>query len=112
LFQVRSIVPNKPRPYWEGTNQTEGMSCDNDRNEVADRRAFAITSWGERARPRLRRAQTGGQLAPLDYGAPKSLGPPRHLHHNDDEIFVVLEGTIALCTRSCVIHHGEFIMEI
>jgi mannose-6-phosphate isomerase-like protein (cupin superfamily) len=59
---------------------------------------FAITSWGERARPRLRRAQTGGQLALLDYGAPKSFGPPRHLHYNDDEIFVVLQGTIALWT--------------
>jgi quercetin dioxygenase-like cupin family protein len=59
---------------------------------------FAITSWGERARPRLRRAQTGGQLALLDYGAPKSFGPPRHLHRNDDEIFVVLQGTIALWT--------------
>jgi mannose-6-phosphate isomerase-like protein (cupin superfamily) len=59
---------------------------------------FAITSWGERARPRLRRAQTGGQLALLDYGAPKSFGPPRHLHYNDDEIFEVLEGTLALWT--------------
>jgi mannose-6-phosphate isomerase-like protein (cupin superfamily) len=59
---------------------------------------FAITSWGERARPRLRRAQTGGQLALLDYGAPKSFGPPRHLHYNDDEIFVVLQGTIAIWT--------------
>jgi quercetin dioxygenase-like cupin family protein len=59
---------------------------------------FAITSWGERARPRLGRAQTGGQLAILDYGAPKSFGPPRHLHRNDDEIFVILQGTIALWT--------------
>jgi hypothetical protein len=52
---------------------------------------FAITSWGERSRLRLRRAQTGGQLALLDYGAPKSVRPPRHLHFNDDEIFVVLQ---------------------
>ena len=59
---------------------------------------FAITSWGERARPRLVRAQTGGQLSILDYGAPKSFGPARHLHRNDDEIFVILQGTIALWT--------------
>jgi mannose-6-phosphate isomerase-like protein (cupin superfamily) len=59
---------------------------------------FVITSWGERARPRLRRAQTDGKLALLDYGAPKSFGPPRHIHYNDDEIFEVLQGTIALWT--------------
>jgi mannose-6-phosphate isomerase-like protein (cupin superfamily) len=71
------------------------------RSLIVERRSdtgFAITSWGERARPRLVRAQTGGQLSILDYGAPKSFGPPRHLHRNDDEIFVILQGTIALWT--------------
>jgi mannose-6-phosphate isomerase-like protein (cupin superfamily) len=73
---------------------------------------FAITTWGERARPRLVRAQTSGQLAILDYGAPKSFGPPRHLHRNDDEIFVILQGTVALWTPSAcrTAGPGDFVL--
>ena len=59
---------------------------------------FAITSWGEQARPRLRAAETEGRLAVLFYRAPAGFGPPRHLHRQDDEIFLIEQGAIALWT--------------
>jgi mannose-6-phosphate isomerase-like protein (cupin superfamily) len=59
---------------------------------------FATTSWGEQARPRVRAAQTEGRLSMLTYGAPAGFGPPRHLHRQDDEIFLIELGTIVLWT--------------
>ena len=59
---------------------------------------FATTSWGEQARPRLRAAETEGRLAVLFYRAPAGFGPPRHLHRQDDEIFLIEQGAIALWT--------------
>src|SRR5260370_1109986 len=59
---------------------------------------FATTSWGEQARPRLRAAETEGRLPVLFYRAPAGFGPPRHLHRQDDEIFLIEQGAIALWT--------------
>jgi mannose-6-phosphate isomerase-like protein (cupin superfamily) len=59
---------------------------------------FATTSWGEQARPRLRVAETEGRLAMLFYRAPAGFGPPRHLHRQDDEIFLIEQGAIVLWT--------------
>src|SRR2546430_14898857 len=59
---------------------------------------FVTTSWGEQARPRLRAAATEGRLAGLVYGAPAGVGPPRHLHRQDDEILLIEQGAIALWT--------------
>ena len=64
----------------------------------------ALTSWGEMARTRLSTAQTGQRLAILDYRAPAGFGPPRHVHHEDDEIFIIVQGAIALWTpESCAV---------
>jgi hypothetical protein len=57
---------------------------------------FATTSWGEQARPRLRAVETEGRLAVLFYRAPAGFGPPRYLHRQDDEIFLIEQGAIAL----------------
>src|SRR2546429_7764413 len=57
---------------------------------------FATTSWGEQARPRLRAAETEGRLAVLFYRAPAGFGPPRPLHRQGDEIFLIEQGAIPL----------------
>jgi mannose-6-phosphate isomerase-like protein (cupin superfamily) len=59
---------------------------------------FATTSWGEQARARIRSVETEGRLSVLVYRAPAGFGPPRHLHRQDDEIFLIEQGTIALWT--------------
>lgn len=59
---------------------------------------FAITSWGEEARIRLRSNDTEGRISVLAYGAPAGFGPPRHLHRKDDEILLIEQGKIAVWT--------------
>jgi hypothetical protein len=50
----------------------------------------------------LSASATGGALALLDYHAPAGFGPPRHLHRNDDEIFLILSRHLVLWTpRHC-----------
>lgn len=73
---------------------------------------FAVTSWGERARPRLRRADTEGRLAVLEYGALAGFGPPRHMHREDDEMFLIEQGTIAVWTphASWIAGPGDLVM--
>ncbi len=41
-------------------------------------------------------AQTGGAFTLLEWSAPLGFGPPRHVHHREDEGFYVLEGEMAL----------------
>ncbi|CUJ19577.1 cupin domain-containing protein [Cognatishimia activa] len=36
---------------------------------------------------------TGGAMSIVDSTSPVGSGPPRHIHHNEDEAFVVLTGT-------------------
>lgn len=36
---------------------------------------------------------TGGAMSIVDSTSPIGSGPPRHIHHNEDETFVILTGT-------------------
>jgi mannose-6-phosphate isomerase-like protein (cupin superfamily) len=56
------------------------------------------TSWGEESRVRVGSADSGGQLTILDYRAPAGFGPPRHLHHREDEVFELIEGQAVVWT--------------
>lgn len=57
-----------------------------------------VTSWGEASRTRIASQATGGRVAVLDYRAPPGFGPPRHLHRQDDELFLVGSGTLVVWT--------------
>ena len=61
---------------------------------------FATTSWGETCRSRITAADTLGRLAVMDYRAPAGFSPPRHIHRNDDELFLILSGHIVLWTEA------------
>lgn len=39
-------------------------------------------------------AETGGLFAQIETDDPRGSGPPRHLHHNEDEAFYILEGEV------------------
>jgi quercetin dioxygenase-like cupin family protein len=41
-------------------------------------------------------AQTGGSLAQIETDDPRGTATPRHIHHNEDETFYVLEGEVSL----------------
>ncbi len=41
-------------------------------------------------------AHTGGALTVIEWSAPVGFGPPRHVHHTEDEMFYVLEGEMVL----------------
>ena len=44
--------------------------------------------------------QTGNQLSVLFGVTPPGGGPPLHVHHREDEIFLVVEGRISYCVNS------------
>jgi mannose-6-phosphate isomerase-like protein (cupin superfamily) len=70
------------------------------------------TSWGEESRIRIGPADSGGQLTILDYRAPASFGPPRHLHHREDEVLELIEGQAVVWTPnlSLVLAPGDLIL--
>jgi mannose-6-phosphate isomerase-like protein (cupin superfamily) len=76
------------------------LTMDNVKDLFIDssRDAHCVTSWGEQSRVRVSGFATNHAFAVLDYAAPRNFGPPRHCHRNDDEIFIVQEGTLALWT--------------
>jgi mannose-6-phosphate isomerase-like protein (cupin superfamily) len=70
------------------------------------------TSWGEESRIRVGPADSEGQLTILDYRAPASFGPPRHLHHREDEVFELIEGQAVVWTPnlSFVLAPGDLVL--
>jgi quercetin dioxygenase-like cupin family protein len=40
--------------------------------------------------------QTGGAFTLLEWAAPRGFGPPRHIHHQEDEAFYLLDGEMAV----------------
>ena len=48
---------------------------------------------GTQYRTILGTAASGGAMSIVDSVTPPGMGPPRHVHHGEDEAFVVLSGT-------------------
>ncbi len=55
---------------------------------------------GTRMTVKADRAQTGGAFTLLEFAAPRGFGPPRHVHHDEDEAFFVLEGSMRVACGS------------
>lgn len=55
--------------------------------------------------------QTAGAFTFLEWAAPPGFGPPRHVHHNEDEAFYLLAGEIAVeCgDRAWTVGPGGFV---
>jgi mannose-6-phosphate isomerase-like protein (cupin superfamily) len=70
------------------------------------------TSWGEESHVRVGSADSAGQLTILDYRAPAGFGPPRHLHHREDEVLELIEGQAVLWTPdlSFVLAPGDLVL--
>ncbi|WP_422370360.1 cupin domain-containing protein [Hoeflea sp.] len=67
--------------------------------------ADAVEWLGVHYRTILKAADTGGAISVVDSVSPAGSGPPRHIHHDADETFIVLSGDAtfwlegAECTR-------------
>jgi mannose-6-phosphate isomerase-like protein (cupin superfamily) len=91
-------------------------NVDSSRPVLIDRAAasgiVSRTSWGEESHVRIGPADSGGQLTILDYHAPACFGPPRHLHHRDDEIIALIEGHAVVWTPnlSFVLAPGDLVL--
>jgi mannose-6-phosphate isomerase-like protein (cupin superfamily) len=70
------------------------------------------TSWGEESHIRVGAADSGGQFTILDYHAPACFGPPRHLHHREDEVIALIEGHAVVWTPdlSFVLAPGDLVL--
>ncbi len=54
----------------------------------------ATIEWlGVRYRTILTTEETGGAMSIVDSLSPVGSGPPRHIHHKEDETFVMISGT-------------------
>lgn len=56
--------------------------------------ADAIEWLGVHYRTILSSAETGGRMSITDSVSPPASGPPRHIHHDADETFVMLSGEV------------------
>jgi mannose-6-phosphate isomerase-like protein (cupin superfamily) len=50
--------------------------------------------------------ETGGSIGIVEATSPPGFGPPRHVHHANDELFYVLEGTFAFLLGEQVVQAG------
>jgi mannose-6-phosphate isomerase-like protein (cupin superfamily) len=81
-------------------------------DRVASPGLVSRTSWGEESRIRVGPGDSAAQLTILDYCAPASFGPPRHLHHREDEVFEVIDGQAVVWTPdlSFVLAPGDLVL--
>lgn len=56
---------------------------------------YDLHAFGEVATVMLGGTQTSNQLAVVSAETPPGLGPPPHIHRDEDELFLVLEGSIS-----------------
>ena len=56
----------------------------------------SIEWLGVRYKTILRPEDTGGAMSIVDSLSPVGSGPPRHIHHNEDETFVMITGSCKL----------------
>ena len=81
-------------------------------DRAASSGAVSRTSSGEESRIRVGPADSEGQLTILAYRAPAGFGPPRHLHHREDEVFELIEGQAVVWTPdlSFVLAPGDLVL--
>ncbi|NKX40428.1 cupin domain-containing protein [Rhodobacteraceae bacterium R_SAG2] len=57
----------------------------------------AVEWLGTHYRTILKSAETDGAMSITDAVSPPASGPPRHIHHDADEVFVMLTGDVEFC---------------
>lgn len=57
-------------------------------------------------------AGSGGSMSIVEFLAPRGFGPPQHVHREEDELFLILEGNLRLMTGGAEIAAGEGAMAV
>ena len=70
------------------------------------RSAEAVEWLGVTYRTILGPAESGGAMSILDTFSPAGSGPPRHVHHAEDETFVVLFGEVEMWVAGQTVRRG------
>ena len=66
----------------------------------------AFEWMGVHYRPILSSDDTGGALSITDCVSPAGSGPPRHVHHDADETFVMLSGDVQFWLEGEILNRG------
>src|SRR5829696_7153344 len=69
--------------------------------------ADAVEWLGVTYKTLLATAATGGAMSITDSESPVGSGPPRHVHHKEDETFVILTGECEFWVAGETFHRGE-----
>ena len=89
MLETRARLASQQRPVQWGPARHLDMSIMQDL--WAD---IAAVEWlGVQYRLLLDEGGSGGALSIIESFAPPGSGPPRHVHHEEDETFVILSGT-------------------
>jgi mannose-6-phosphate isomerase-like protein (cupin superfamily) len=99
------VIP-RSRKLGEGgaiTVVNQQTSESNDRNAarvvvIPPEAGEAFTAFGSTAQFKLNSALTTGRLSLALAVTPPGGGPPLHVHHSDDELFIVVEGELEFAT--------------
>jgi quercetin dioxygenase-like cupin family protein len=68
--------------------------------------ADAIEWLGAHYKIILKHEETGGAMSVVDSVSPPNSGPPRHIHHDADETFVILTGDVLFWLEGGRVHPG------
>jgi mannose-6-phosphate isomerase-like protein (cupin superfamily) len=90
---VRWILPGQPHTRTEGN---AGMSSDERGYVLGAGEGTDCWFLDTRMTVKAGSAQTGGAFTFLEFSAPVGFGPPRHVHHVEDEGFYVLDGELVV----------------
>lgn len=56
--------------------------------------------FGDQLVHKITGAQTEGRIAIVESSFAPGHGPPAHIHHDEDEIFIIIKGTFQVCSGS------------
>lgn len=73
---------------------------------ASDHSADALEWNGTTYRTILATAESGGAMSIVASRCPALSGPPRHVHHREDETFVILEGEVEFWLEGRTIRRG------
>ena len=90
------VRPCRATPWRSGTERRSPMSFDSRGYVISADAGDSLWVIDSRMTVLAGGDQTGGAFTLLEWAAPRGFGPPRHIHHQEDEAFYLLDGEMAV----------------